>query len=223
MNKNFGRILALLRKKKGLSQKQVANDLGISQALLSHYEKGIRECGLSFLVKTAEYFEVSTDYLLGLTDNPANLSSVESAVQLDQSDDAGNNVTNTYYLINRKLIVNSVTLIYNILSEIDSKKLNRFVSDYLMTALYTVFRKIHSMNPENPTADFDIKYSVENYSNASMNLDLAKISRIKAEQKDKTKVDLSADNLSRKHPDIYGSLHSLIRNVEKNITSKFKI
>ena len=52
MNSDFPRIITFLRKERGLSQKQVASDLGISQALLSHYEKGIRECGLDFLVKT---------------------------------------------------------------------------------------------------------------------------------------------------------------------------
>lgn len=43
MNKEFGRIITRLRKKKGLSQKEACAELGISQALLSHYEKGIRE------------------------------------------------------------------------------------------------------------------------------------------------------------------------------------
>ena len=57
MNNDFGRIITLLRKEKKLSQKQVAIDLGISQSLLSHYEKGIRECGLDFLVKTAELLD----------------------------------------------------------------------------------------------------------------------------------------------------------------------
>ena len=65
MNADFPRILTLLRKEKGISQKAAASDLGISQALLSHYEKGIRECGLDFLVRTANYYGVSCDYLLG--------------------------------------------------------------------------------------------------------------------------------------------------------------
>ncbi len=48
-----------------MSQKNVAADLGISQALLSHYENGIRECSLEFVVKVADYYNVTTDYLLG--------------------------------------------------------------------------------------------------------------------------------------------------------------
>ena len=70
MNKDFCRIITLLRKEKKLNQKQVAADLGISQALLSHYEKGIRECGLETLVKIADYYDVSIDYLLDRTNNP---------------------------------------------------------------------------------------------------------------------------------------------------------
>ena len=50
LNSDFPRIITFLRKERGLSQKQVAADLGISQALLSHYEKGLRECKLDFLI-----------------------------------------------------------------------------------------------------------------------------------------------------------------------------
>ncbi len=45
---NYAERLYELRTEKGLSQKDAANDLGVSQALLSHYEKGIREFGLDF-------------------------------------------------------------------------------------------------------------------------------------------------------------------------------
>ncbi len=62
---SFSDRLTAQRKLKGVSQKQAAADLGISQALLSHYENGIREPGLDFLVKVADYYNVSCDYLLG--------------------------------------------------------------------------------------------------------------------------------------------------------------
>lgn len=45
MNADFSRTLALLRQEKGISQRKAAKELGISQALLSHYENGIREPG----------------------------------------------------------------------------------------------------------------------------------------------------------------------------------
>ena len=70
MNSHFPRIITLLRKERGLSQKSAAEQLGVSQALLSHYEKGIRECGLEFVVKVADFYNVSTDYLLGRSPTP---------------------------------------------------------------------------------------------------------------------------------------------------------
>ena len=69
-NTHFSRTLSLLRKEKGASQREAAGALGISQALLSHYENGIREPGLAFVTKACDYYHVSADYLLGITDDP---------------------------------------------------------------------------------------------------------------------------------------------------------
>src|SRR5574344_802171 len=67
MATDFSRILSLLRQEKGISQRKAAGDLGISQALLSHYENGIREPGLAFVVKACDYYHVSADFMLGRT------------------------------------------------------------------------------------------------------------------------------------------------------------
>lgn len=67
MNEAFSARLSALRKERGLSQKEAAEALGISGALLSHYEKGIRECGLQFICKAAAFYDVSCDYLLGVS------------------------------------------------------------------------------------------------------------------------------------------------------------
>lgn len=63
----FSRTLSLLRQERGVSQRTAAGDLGISQALLSHYENGIREPGLAFVVKACDYYHVSADFILGRT------------------------------------------------------------------------------------------------------------------------------------------------------------
>ena len=65
MASDFSRTLALLRKEKKISQRTAAADLEVSQALLSHYENGLREPGLGFVVRAADYYGVSCDYLLG--------------------------------------------------------------------------------------------------------------------------------------------------------------
>ena len=51
MSSEFSRTLSLLRQEKGVSQRAAAGELGISQALLSQYENGIREPGLRFGVR----------------------------------------------------------------------------------------------------------------------------------------------------------------------------
>ena len=53
MATDFSRTLSLLRHEKGISQRKAAGEMGISQALLSHYENGIREPGLAFVVKAS--------------------------------------------------------------------------------------------------------------------------------------------------------------------------
>ena len=75
----FAVVLSQLRKERGISQKRAATDLGISQALLSHYEKGIRECGLDFVIKCSNYYGVTTDYLLGVSESRNGLDSTEFA------------------------------------------------------------------------------------------------------------------------------------------------
>ena len=67
MATDFSRTLSMLRKEQGISQRKVAAALGISQALLSHYENGIREPGLGFVIKVCDYNGVTADYLLGRT------------------------------------------------------------------------------------------------------------------------------------------------------------
>ena len=60
--------LKLLRKEKNLTQLKLALDLNMSQNTISRYETGEREAGYAELIKIADYFDVSIDYLLERTD-----------------------------------------------------------------------------------------------------------------------------------------------------------
>ncbi len=62
-----------LRKSKGISQLKLALDLNTNQNTISRYETGEREPGINELIKIAEYFNVSVDYLLERTNNPKTL------------------------------------------------------------------------------------------------------------------------------------------------------
>ena len=70
MARTFSETMSALRRRRGLSQRQAAGDLNISQALLSHYENGAREPGLDFVCRACRYYGVSADYLLGISDVP---------------------------------------------------------------------------------------------------------------------------------------------------------
>ena len=59
-----------LRESKGISQMKLALDLSINQNSISRYETCQREADYKTLIKLADYFDVSIDYLLERTDNP---------------------------------------------------------------------------------------------------------------------------------------------------------
>ena len=86
----FSDRLTAQRKRKGVSQKQAAADLGISQALLSHYENGIREPGLSFLVKAADYYLPEDAQLSRETFIRADLAIMNSIVEDEEMMDTLN-------------------------------------------------------------------------------------------------------------------------------------
>ena len=60
-----------LREDHDLTQKAIAEYLSIHPNVYRRYEKGVREFPLEIVVKLADYYQVSTDYLLGRTDYPA--------------------------------------------------------------------------------------------------------------------------------------------------------
>lgn len=64
----FNKRLRILRKKQKISQKDFAKILGVSNVVLSRYENGERKPDYDILIKIAEYFDVSVDYLLGKSD-----------------------------------------------------------------------------------------------------------------------------------------------------------
>ena len=62
--------LKQIRKEKGISQLKLAMELNTNQNTISRYETGEREPGINELIRIADYFDVSIDYLLERTNNP---------------------------------------------------------------------------------------------------------------------------------------------------------
>ena len=82
MATGFSDTMAALRRERGLSQRDAAAQLGISQALLSHYENGAREPRLDFLVRICDFYGVSADYLLGRSTEPTSEHAAEALRRL---------------------------------------------------------------------------------------------------------------------------------------------
>ena len=67
----YAKRIAELRNKLGLTQQQLADKLHISRGRLNNYEQGVREPDIEMLNIFAEFFDVTTDYLMGRSDTPA--------------------------------------------------------------------------------------------------------------------------------------------------------
>lgn len=60
-----------LREDNDMTQKQVASKLNCSQQVYSNYELGQRDIPTDILIKLSKLYQVSSDYILGISDNPA--------------------------------------------------------------------------------------------------------------------------------------------------------
>ena len=65
---NFYKILRELRQEKGILQNELAQKIGYSQASVSDWENEVKQPTADTLIAVARFFDVSTDYLLGLED-----------------------------------------------------------------------------------------------------------------------------------------------------------
>ena len=224
MNTAFPRIITLLRKERGLSQKQAAADLEISQALLSHYEKGIRECGLDFVVRAADYYGVSCDYLLGrAADKSGAMIAVEEIPDIDPTAKENQLRGSLLPVLSKKLIVNSVNVIFDLLQRASNKGLTNEVSAYLSLAVYDVFRQLYSANPKNPAAMFSVpSYMFQAALIGEMSKTAARIGELAAGHTVNGEEGLAPeaaphilpDGLSEQYPLFASSLFNLLRNAE---------
>lgn len=153
LNAEFSRTLSLLRQEKKVSQRSAASDLGISQALLSHYENGIREPGLPFVVKACNYYSVSADFLLGRTATRDGLTFTTEELD-DISQEKDNSMRGgVLALLSKKLLINSVGLLFDLLAKTGNRDVIRACANYLSTALAQMLRRLYQATP-GTTPDF---------------------------------------------------------------------
>ena len=220
----FNRIIKLLRKERGITQKQAAEDLGVSQALLSHYEKGIRECGLDFVVRVADYYNVSCDYLLGRSAERNGM--MLSAEDIPNPDKMKDNIYHGSVLptMYKKLIENSLDILYDKLQESRDKQLVVGVSEYLMLAVYKMFRQMYEASPKNVSGMFRIGSARWSSSaDAAMSVAEGDLSAaLTGEDGTRDSLEpatlaLSTDQLARDYPRHATSLFNLVKNAEESM------
>lgn len=227
MNADFPRILTLLRKEKGISQKNAAAELGISQALLSHYEKGIRECGLDFLVRCADFYGVSCDYMLGRTpDRQGSTLTVEDIPEPDSTGKENRSIGGVLPVLNKKLIANSLNILYDLLTKAGNRSFTGEVSAFLMLAVYRMFRVVYAANPKNQEAMFGVPGQVAGpYADAAMQISYANAASIAAGRpvpgmepvQNPQVLTVSTEVLAEQYPQFSSSLLNLIQSAESRI------
>jgi len=138
----FSRTLSLLRQEKGVSQRAAAKELGISQALLSHYENGIREPGLAFVTRACDYYNVSADFMLGrtLSRDGAMLSEEDILAASEQGNVLRGSVL---AMLQSKLLAGALGVLFDLLGKLNDRSTINEAAAYLGTAFYQLYRRLY--------------------------------------------------------------------------------
>ena len=201
---DFSRTLALLRREKKISQRAAAGDLGVSQALLSHYENGLREPGLSFVVRAADYYGVSCDYLL--------MEGTDTETEHSQ-------------------IVQAAALLLQVAESLESKQLSHEIESYFAVAIYKVYRYLYMADPAGVDAVFRAPQDRFEYlCDARMKEHELKI-RLAANgeegcgltQENIRRMPLAPSEIARRYPDLSSALLTVLQQVSDSIDRKNKM
>ena len=226
MSSDFSRSLSLLRQEKGISQRAVAKDLGISQALLSHYENGVREPGLAFVIKACNYYNVSADFLLGRT-----LSRDGTTIAAEELYDYSAEKDNVLHgsimaTLNKKLLVNSIGVLFDLLGKTGKREAVAAAADYLSTAVYKLFRHLYRADGTQNEDFFSLpaRQFTSGVPSADMICTEAQyVDALAAHVKEKGSFPpMNNDALMENYPGLYQSLLQIIHNTGERVTRRME-
>jgi len=165
-NTVFSKNMRKLREDKKISQKSAAASLNISQALLSHYEKGIRECGLDFLRRAAKFYNVSTDFMLGITKSPGeNNTGVNVNLKKKINDDLLRKNGKEYNIsaaLYKNLLNNAINYIFDEMKGKEYKEISIICGKYISLAIYCLFSILRGVSNEKVNLDLFKNYDFDN-------------------------------------------------------------
>lgn len=226
MNINFPRTISLLRKEKGMSQRSVAKALGVSQAVLSHYENGLREPGLEFVAKVADFYKVSSDFLLGRTMSREDYTITAEDLP-DSSEDKDNVLRGSMMAtLNKKLIINSLSIIFDIVGKSKNKKLINETAMFFNVAVYKVFRTLYTATGTHSEDFFSVNEKLwPELTNSELAMSAMNITceaeNLTPNDVNKTELpELSQEYIAREYPALMQSLLSVLQNVGKRLAGR---
>ena len=222
INTNFSRALSLLRHEKGVSQRIAAQDLGVSQALLSHYENGIREPGLNFVRKACNYYNVSADFLLGRTLSRDGTVILDADTLSDDPKSSGSG--DDLAQLSHRMVVNSANLLFRLLSATENKEAIRAACNYLGAGVYSLFRHLYEANEKNSLELFSVSSQRFALGAAKADMMTSEVEYAEALQKhpaDKAELpDLSHEALTAQQPGLYQALLHIIHTTGERINQR---
>ncbi|GHV08915.1 hypothetical protein FACS1894217_12150 [Clostridia bacterium] len=218
-DKEISRALKLLRKERGVSQRAAAGALKVSQALLSHYENGAREPGLDFVCRACDYYEVSADYLIGRT-MVRDGSSIQPDSLYDAAEEKDNRLRGAASsLVAKKLLANSITLLFDLLGRAGSHRLIAAVMRYLSAAIYRAFRLIYGAFGRNEQDFFSVSAGLyPSAVNAELGRAEMEIIAALPDERERSKLqELSYAELTAAYPQLMPSLMNVVHQTGDNL------
>lgn len=190
--------------------------MGVSQALLSHYENGLREPGLSFVVRAADYYGVSCDYLLGRS--MARDGSAVPAGRMDVQESAE---------LEKSHVVQAVSLLLDLAQQTGSMQLPREIEDYLSVVLYKVYRYMYMADPAGVEAVFRAsREQFEYLCDARLKEHELRIrTAAKGEEgfglvrEEMHRFPMSPNEISKRYPALSGALLTILQQVSDSINA----
>ena len=221
----LGERLAELRKLNDDTQQTLADKLGISVWSVRAWEQGKSYPFSNVLLAICKLYGTSADYLLGrtLTRDGTTIAPEEL---YDLSDEKDNSMRGSVLaLLSKKLLVNSVGMLFDLLGKTGSREAIRASSNYLSTAVYKVFRRLYQANPSNNPDFFSVpaRQFAAGLPEADMACSEVELCEALAGQgKDKSRMpELSHDILARDYPVLYQSMFQLVHTTGERINKTF--
>jgi len=133
---------------------------------LSHYEKGIRECGLNFLTRAAKFYNVSTDYMLGISKNKQNNICDNSPVYPIKNKSKINDCElrkngkeyNIYSALYKNLLINAISYIFDNMKDIEYKEISVLSGKYISLSVYGLYNLLRDgLKEKSPLENYNFE------------------------------------------------------------------